>query len=78
LLEFINERLAVIRFFPSDITAYSAALREAGIKPDTKGRFTISAEIGGWVATYDDGRQHAGWQDLRLAREELEWVSACS
>ena len=74
----MNDRLALVRFFPKDFAAYVASLRASGITPDPEGRFVISPEVGGWVATLGGGRQHVGWQDERLYEEEFAWVLACS
>jgi hypothetical protein len=77
-VEFINERLAIVRFFPKDFQGYFAALRASGVEPDEEGRFALSRELDGWVATHDDGREHVGWQDRRLYEEEFAWILACS
>lgn len=72
IVDFFNDRLIGVRFFPSDVAGYRKALALRGIDPSTEGHTFGNTRI--WSAADHTGRSYVGWEDVRLAREMDIWI----
>lgn len=79
LVEFFNNRLSGVRFYPLDIVGYRERLRsKLGINLAAGTEVRLSANARAWSATDFEGREYVCWQDDRLAEEIDLWIERYS
>lgn len=76
IVDFFNDRLVGVRFFPMDVAGYQQALAKTGIDLSTDGHTFGNTRV--WSAVDQTGRTYVGWEDVRLAREMEVWIKRYS
>lgn len=78
-VEFFNDRLVGVRFFPSDMDEYrKRLLSQRGLDLLTQSEASASSNARVWSASDQAGRSYVGWEDVRLAKEMELWIKRYS
>lgn len=77
IVDFFNDRLVGLRFYPSNIIGYRQALARNGVDLSSQGNYR-SGNTRVWYGTDYTGRQYIGWEDVRLAKELEAWIKRYS
>ncbi len=77
IVDFFNDRLAGLRFYPSNIIGYQQALARNGVDLSSQGNYR-SRNTRIWSGTDYTGKQYIGWEDVRLAKEMEVWIKRYS
>lgn len=78
-LTFYNDRLMIVRFYPTTLESYKGALAaEDGISFGPHGDSRIEPSTRVWIGKDDDGRIYVGWIDKALQYEMDDWLKKYS
>ena len=77
-LQFFNDRLSDVWFYPDDVDEYMAALgrREVAVTTDRTGQLKGTVRI--WTQRDYRNRTYVGWSDQRLDDQRARWISRYS
>jgi hypothetical protein len=72
---FFNDRLMSVRFYPNDIKEFESLLkRKHNINLENRENISIDCvEINRW--TDFEGNEYFGWSDMKLIKEQNDWIS---
>ena len=76
ILEFLNDRLMAIRFFPAQTASdYLLAVSKAeGVVLQPRGSTVAPAFRRIWHGIDHRGKEYVGWEDTRLSEEYSRWI----
>jgi len=77
IVDFFNDRLVGLRFYPSNIIGYQQALARNGVEIPSQGNYR-SGNTRVWYGTDYTGKHYIGWEDVRLAKEMDAWIKRYS
>jgi len=77
-LEFFNDRLPSVWFYPTKFDAYLVELKRRGVAVGTIGK-DVSDRNPSIFAYHDDRNQrYVGWADVRLLQQNQRWIERYS
>lgn len=72
---FFNDRLMETRFFPDEPHEYISSLKKHfGASFQETNEVQVAQYARMWLASDYTKRQYVGWQDVRLAEEQQQWI----
>jgi hypothetical protein len=76
-LEFLNQRLLGVWFYPDAYESYVAFLENSGLELSSEGEWN-GRLTRVWTTRDFQSRQYVAWEDTRLASEQRKWIQRYS
>ena len=73
-VEFFNNRLTAVRFFPEEPDRVLGRLAESGVDLRSKPESATGPHARAWCAVDNLQRRYIGWEDTRLRKEVDLWI----
>lgn len=78
IFSFFNNRLMSTWFYPIDQKAYLVALSNNGVNLNNVSERKISEYVRIWKYKDFNGKFYVAWEDIRLRKEQNDWISRYS